>query len=86
MLVLHKLIVAVVLIFALCACAPLSDTVNVSGSFRVLGENEQVLTNQQFQEIEHPFFQLESVKLARAILEKQYAEEKRRKAQQRQLQ
>ncbi|CAE17824.1 uncharacterized protein CELE_F36H1.11 [Caenorhabditis elegans] len=58
-----------------------SENVHVSGSFRVAAEGEELPRSAGTQQ-EHPFFQLEAMKIARAYLDRQYAKEREQKADQ----
>uniref|UniRef100_A0A1I7UCQ5 Pepsin-I3 domain-containing protein n=1 Tax=Caenorhabditis tropicalis TaxID=1561998 RepID=A0A1I7UCQ5_9PELO len=58
-----------------------SENVHISGSFRVAGEGEVIPRSSGIEE-EHPFFQLEGMKIARAYLDRQYAKERTQREQQ----
>ncbi|CAD6196864.1 unnamed protein product [Caenorhabditis auriculariae] len=52
------------------------NDLQVSGSFRVAEDGEHIASG-QVDESEHPFFELEAMKLARAYLEKKIAQERK---------
>ncbi|CAL2040389.1 unnamed protein product [Caenorhabditis brenneri] len=58
-----------------------SENIQLTGSFRVAGEGEEIIRSSGIVQ-EHPFFQLEGMKIARAYLDRQYAKEREQRAQQ----
>ncbi|CAI2350101.1 unnamed protein product [Caenorhabditis sp. 36 PRJEB53466] len=62
-------------LYAECASWRSDDSVAISGSFQVAAKGEQLPENDGFV-TEHPFFQLEGMKIARAYLDRQYAKER----------
>ncbi|EFO93870.1 hypothetical protein CRE_12559 [Caenorhabditis remanei] len=62
-------------------CEESSENVHISGSFRIAGEGEEIPKSAGIEQ-EHPFFQLEGMKIARAYLDRQYAKERAQREQQ----
>ncbi|CAO4373906.1 unnamed protein product [Caenorhabditis nigoni] len=70
-----------VLFLSTVSCEESAENVHISGSFRVAAEGE-VIPKSSGIEQEHPFFQLEGMKIARAYLDRQYAKERAQREQQ----
>uniref|UniRef100_A0A8R1HNP5 Uncharacterized protein n=1 Tax=Caenorhabditis japonica TaxID=281687 RepID=A0A8R1HNP5_CAEJA len=66
----------------LALCQEDAEAVHLTGSFRVAAEGEELPKSGGFA-TEHPFFQLEGMKIARAYLDRQYAKEREQEQEQR---